>query len=259
MNAAANSPSTPADVYAEARSLVSAAGPQVWVTRMHLRRWDERCAGAREIAESVFGVQCAAVVKGGAEIVSESNLFADDLHGELRYAVSRIIGERAWRASCGLITEAGSSTIGSVSVATHVAVVALGGRGSLVAVDGWPSALFASDAAHPAVLTALRSAAEGVQGMPSLRVLHSLVPNPELPDIAALCVAINPSCQSSVQRLLSALFGHRPLIEDLERISITSEIVASLDEDAKVQFAQNMCRAARAGRSALALELALWR
>jgi hypothetical protein len=259
MNAAAKPPSTIADIYSEARSLLAAAEPQVWLTRMHLRRCDERYAGSREIAESVFGVQCAAVVNGGAEIVSESNLFADDLHREFRYAVSRIIGERAWRASCGLTTEAASSTIGSVSTATSAAITALTDRRFPVAVDGWPSALFASDAAHPAVLDALRSAADGVQGTPSLQVLHSLVPNADFPELAALCTAINPSCQSSVQRLLSAIFGHQPLIEDMERIPITAQIVASLDKDAKVQFAQNICRAARAGRSALALELALWR
>jgi hypothetical protein len=259
MNAAAKPPSTIADIYAEARSLLGAAGLQVWVTRMHLRRWDERYAGARQIAESVFGVQCAAVVKGGAEIVSESNLFADDLHREFRYAMSRIIGERAWRESCRLTTEAASAIRGSVSTTTHVAVVALAGRGSLVAVDGWPSALFASDAARPAVLDALRSAANGKPDFPSLQVLHSLVPDADLPQIAALCTAINPSCQSSVQRLLSAVFRHQPLIDDLRRIAITAPIVASLDEDAKVQFAQNIGRAARAGRSALALELALWR
>jgi hypothetical protein len=248
-----------ADIFEEAHSLLAATEPQVWVTRMHLRRWDERHGGTREIAESVFGVQCAAVVKGGAEIVTESNLFADDLQHEFRYAMSRIIGERAWRASCGLTTETARSTIGSVSTATRAAIVALTDRRSPVVVDGWPTALFASDAGHPAVLDALRSAANGLPDFPSLQVLHSLVPNADLPQIAALCTAINPSCQSSVQRLLSAVFGHQPLIDDLRRIAITAPIMASLDEDARVQFAQNICRAARAGRSALALELALWR
>ncbi len=259
MNTSARRPSTPADVYSEARSLLAATEPQAWVTRIRLHRWDDRYATAQEITESIFGVQCVAVVKGGAEIVSRSNLFPDDLHREFRHAMSRIIGGRAWREGCRLTTEPAQSIGGPVSTATRVAIAALTNRASPAAMGGWPTTLFTSDAADPEVHTALRSAADRVHWLPSLQVLHSLVRNADLDEIAALCTAMNPSCQSSEQRLLSAIFGYRALVDDLERMSITTKIVAFLGDDAKVQFAHNICRAARAGRSALALELALWR
>ena len=204
-------------------------------------------------------MQCVAVVKGGAEIVSRSNLFPDDLHREFRHAMSRIIGNRAWRKSCGLTTESASSISNPVSTATLVAMTALTDQQFLAAAKEWPTTLFVSDAAKPQVQTALRSAADRVHCPPTLQVLHSLVPNGDLDEIAALCTAMNPSCQSPEQQILSMIFGEHALVDDLERMTITAKIVAHLGNDSKAQFAHNLCRAAQAGRSALALELALWR